>query len=240
MRANPNPELDDDPLSVPTAAEVITAGQRPQRSGSIEARQQLMTAALRLFAEKGFAKTSTRAIAQAAGVNLAAIRYYFGDKAGLYSAMFTEPMAGSERYLHYYDPGQTLRQSLQGFIASFLEPMKQGELVQHCLRLHFREMIEPTGVWAREIDSGVKPAHAALVALLARHLEVSECDDALHRLAFSLAGLAMHLYLTRDVVQAIRPALLDGPQAIEAWAAQTLDQAEAMVAVEAARRKSLK
>ena len=218
-------------------------GQRPQRAGSIEARQQLMSAALRLFAEKGFAKTSTRAIAEAAGVNLAAIRYYFGDKAGLYSAMFTEPMAGPHSGTGLVDqPHFTLRQSLQGFIASFLEPMKQGERMQHCMRLHFREMVEPTGVWAREIDSGIKPAHAALVAVLARHLGLTgpdDADDDLHRLAFSIAGLAMHLYMTRDVVQAIRPALLDGPQAIDAWAAQMLDQAEVMVAVESARRKGL-
>ena len=69
---------------------------RKTRAGAAEARQQLMTAALRLFSEKGFAKTSTRAIAQAAGVNIASISYYFGDKAGLYRAMFTEPMAGPE------------------------------------------------------------------------------------------------------------------------------------------------
>ncbi len=233
MRENPSIQA----LSAAPQLEAASPGQRPQRAGSIEARQQLMTAALRLFAEKGFAKTSTRAIAEAAGVNLAAIRYYFGDKAGLYSAMFTDPAAGPHRDIALYDqPHFTLRQSLQGFIASFLEPMKQGERVQHCMRLHFREMIEPTGVWAREIDSGIKPAHAALIAVLARHLGVTQADDDLHRLAFSIAGLSMHLYMTRDVVQAIRPDLLDGPEAIDAWAAQMLDQAEAMVMLEAARR----
>ena len=233
MRENPSIPA----LAAAPSPEAACPGQRPQRAGSIEARQQLMSAALRLFAEKGFAKTSTRAIAKAAGVNLAAIRYYFGDKAGLYNAMFTEPAAGPQRGIELYDqPHFTLRQSLQAFIASFLEPMKQGERVQHCMRLHFREMVEPTGVWAREIDSGIKPAHAALVAVLARHLGVKSADDELHRLAFSLAGLSMHLYMTRDVVQAIRPDLLDGPEAIDAWAAQMLDQAEAMVKLEAARR----
>jgi TetR/AcrR family transcriptional regulator, regulator of cefoperazone and chloramphenicol sensitivity len=217
------------------------ADERKSRAGGIEARQQLLMTALRLFSEKGFAKTSTRAIAEAAGVNIASISYYFGDKAGLYRAMFNEPIIGPDQHIALFDqPQLTLRQALQGFISGFLEPMKQGELVQQCMRLHFREMLEPTGVWAQEIDKGIKPAHAALLALLGRHLGVAKADDDLHRLAFSIAGLAMHLYMTRDVVQAIRPRLLNGPKSIDAWAAQMVDQAEAMVAIDAARRNQEK
>ena len=46
---------------------------RKQRSDGAEARAHLLRAALRLFSEKGFAKTSTRDIAQATGANLGAI-----------------------------------------------------------------------------------------------------------------------------------------------------------------------
>lgn len=214
------------------------ATPRPFRAGGAEARQKLITEALRLFSEKGFAKTSTRAIAQAAGANIASISYYFGDKAGLYRAMFLEPMGGPEQDLSVFaQPHFTLRESLAGLIGSFLEPMKQGELMQQCMRLHFREMLEPTGMWAHEIDKSIKPAHAALVAMLGRHLGVKTADDYLHRLAFSIAGLAMHLYMTRDIVEAIRPRLLQGSTSIEVWAEQMVDQAEAMVLLEAARRK---
>ena len=137
-------------------------------------------------------------------------------------------------------PQLNLRQCLEAVIKGFLEPMKQGELMQQCMRLHFRELLEPTGVWAREIDQQIKPAHAALLAMLGRHLGVAKPDDALHRLAFSIAGLAMHLYMTRDVVTAIRPRLLKSSQTIDAWAGQMVDQAEAMVALEASRRRQIK
>ncbi|MBG6073457.1 MULTISPECIES: DUF1956 domain-containing protein [unclassified Polaromonas] len=219
--------------STPSAAE-----PRKQRSDGAEARLLLLHAALKLFAEKGFAKTSTREIALAAGANLAAISYYFGDKAGLYRAAFTEPMGCTENDLTLLDqPDLSLRQSLHGFIASFLAPMKQGELVQQCTRLHFREMLEPTGVWAEEIDNGIKPAHAALVARLGRHLGLNKADDSLHRLAFSITGLAVQLFVTRDIVQAIRPRLLD-PQGIDAWCDQMVNYAEAMVNIEAAQRST--
>ena len=59
-------------------------GLSGQRADGAEAPAQLLLSALKLFAEKGFAKTSTREMAQAAGANLAAISDYFGDKAGLY------------------------------------------------------------------------------------------------------------------------------------------------------------
>ena len=55
-------------------------------------RSRLLRSGLRLFALQGFAKTSTRELAEDAGVNIASISYYFGDKAGLYRAAFSEPL----------------------------------------------------------------------------------------------------------------------------------------------------
>ena len=48
----------------------------------------IMESAEKLFAEKGFAGTSVRDIADEAGVNLAMISYYFGSKEKLLEAIF--------------------------------------------------------------------------------------------------------------------------------------------------------
>ena len=211
---------------------------RKQRSDGAHARAQLLHTALRLFSEKGFAKTSIREIAQAAGANVAAISYYFGDKAGLYRAVFTEPLGSARDDIALYNqPSFTLRQSLEGFFSGFLEPLRQGELVQLCTKLHFREMLEPTGLWAEEIDQGIKPAHAALVKVLCRHLGLTKADDDVHRLAFSITGLAIHMFISREVVDAIRPRLFGAPDAVEQWSISLVAYAEAMVAVEESRRK---
>lgn len=213
----------------------------PQRSDGAESRQRLLHAALALFAEKGFAKTSTREIAQAAGANIAAISYYFGDKAGLYRAAFFEPMNGvggspSDAIPLFDRPHFTLQESLRGLLESFVAPLKQDELAQQCVRLHFREMIEPTGVWAEQIDSGIKPAHAALVAVLCRHLGLRRADDDVHRLAFAIVGLALQLFINRDVMQAIRPGLIASPRAIDLYVERLTVYAEAMVGAEQVRR----
>ena len=211
--------------------------ERKPRSDGVDARERLLHVALRLFAEKGYAKTSTRQIAQTAEVNIASISYYFGDKAGLYRAVFTEPMGCSIDDRAQYDQSHfTLRESLDGLFRGILAPMHQGDLMQLCTRLHYREMLEPTGVWAEQIDNGIKPAHAALVRVLCRHLAVSKADDDVHRLAFSVTGLALQIFITRDVIDAIRPKLLASTSAIDAWTARLVDFAEVMVAQEAARR----
>ncbi|MNR79366.1 putative HTH-type transcriptional regulator YttP [compost metagenome] len=213
---------------------------RKQRSDGAEARARLLQAALRLFADKGFSKTSTREIALAADVNIAAIKYYFGDKAGLYRAVFTEPMGSPcDFMLLSAQDAFSLRESLTGFFAGFLEPLKQGDLVQLCVRLHFREMLEPTGLWAEDIDNNIKPAHAAMVAMLARHLNAPEADDEIHRLAFSIVSLPLQMFVARDVIDAIRPDLMNSPAAIDEWAAKMTLYAEAMTEVEASRRRAL-
>ena len=51
-------------------------------------RDALIAAALRVFGRDGFHAARTRAIAEAAGVNLALIGYHFGGKGGLYLAVF--------------------------------------------------------------------------------------------------------------------------------------------------------
>ncbi|MCK0536517.1 TetR/AcrR family transcriptional regulator [Alcanivorax quisquiliarum] len=50
--------------------------------------QRILDTAEVLFAEKGFAETSLRAITSKAGVNLAAVNYHFGSKEALIQAVF--------------------------------------------------------------------------------------------------------------------------------------------------------
>jgi len=49
-------------------------------------REKLLTASIEVFGRYGFDGATTRALADAAGVNLQAIPYYFGGKEGLYLA----------------------------------------------------------------------------------------------------------------------------------------------------------
>ncbi len=56
-------------------------------SEKLQARDNLITAARGLFTALPYDKVSTRMLADRADVNVAMIRYYFGNKAGLFEAM---------------------------------------------------------------------------------------------------------------------------------------------------------
>ena len=210
------------------------------RSDGFEARNRLLDAALELFAEKGFSKTSTREIAHAAQVNIASISYYFGDKAGLYEAVFTDPRCNPNVPPESIaDTSISLQQALQRLMGSFLDPLKRGDLLQQCMKLHFREMLEPTGIWQEEIDSNIKPAHAALVSVLCRHLGLAEADDDIHTLAFSITGLGVMLHIGCDVVTTIRPQLVASHTALDRYCDRLVAYALALTDAESRRRALL-
>lgn len=206
------------------------------------ARERLLLAGLRLFAHQGFAKTSTRELAEAAGVNVAAISYYFGDKAGLYRAAFFEPLCGAAAgWGASDDPARALDDVLRDFFQQMLAPLKQGDRSRLCMKLRFREMLEPTGLWDEELAQDIGPLHDALVCALASHFgeahDAARGDDELARLAICIAGLAVHLHVGRDVVDTLAPALnAGGDAAVDRWVERLVMYARAMVDAEARRR----
>ena len=203
-----------------------------------DARARLMQAGLRLFAQLGFRQTSTRELAEAAQVNVAAISYYFGDKAGLYRAVFFEPFGSVERDLaRFSSPTLPLAEALHGYFAAFLEPLRQGDDARQCIKLHFREMLEPTGLWEEQLSHDIEPLHHALLALLCRHLGLDQADDHLERLAVCLSGLGVHLHVGRDCTDRVAPRLNQDAAAIERWSDSLVLFGLAMVQAEAARRQ---
>lgn len=64
----------------------MSAPSRGPRVDRADLRSAILRAALTRFAEAGFAGASLRSIAAGAGVDVSLISYYFGNKAGLYTA----------------------------------------------------------------------------------------------------------------------------------------------------------
>jgi AcrR family transcriptional regulator len=217
-----------------------TAPARPRavRSDGEQSRERLLHSALALFAQHGYAKTSTRDIADAAGTNLAAISYYFGDKAGLYRAVFVEPMGDPADELdRMRDPALTLGQALRVFYASFVEPLRHGDLARQCMKVHMREMVDPTGLFEDEIARTIRLSHEALVAVLRRHLDVPRADDDLLRLAVCIAALGVHLHVGREVTDVLAPSLNRVADAIDLWLERMVLFGAAMVEAERQRRQ---
>ena len=203
-------------------------------------RERLLQIALQLFAEKRFANTSIRDLARQASVNVSAIRYYFKDKVGLYRAVYNNKLwsvGAQDNYFgySYNEDGVGLWDFLRVLIRTYMEPLKQGDVAAWCIRLHMREMLEPTGLWEDEISQEIAPAQLALQMRLCQELGLTSPDDRVRRLAISIVGLSVHVLVSRDVVNGIAPHLLEKDAHIDAYADQLLEYAMAMVAIEKQR-----
>jgi AcrR family transcriptional regulator len=69
---------------------VKTPARRTQAERTAATRAQLLKAARKLFADKGFGEVSTQAIAEAAGVTRGALYHQFADKNDLFAALYEQ------------------------------------------------------------------------------------------------------------------------------------------------------
>lgn len=211
--------------------------ERGLRTDGAEARLRLLDAGLLLFANHGFAKASTREIARTAEVNISAISYYFGDKMGLYCAVFRDPRYNPEIKPEVFE-GDDIRASMTALVHGFTDALRQGEKAALFMKLYCREMLEPTGLWQDEIETVIKPAHAGLAQCISRYLGLQEPDADVQRLAFSVSGLALSLFVNLDVIEAIQPDLINSQPAIDQYVQRIIDFALAMCEAELRRRQT--
>ncbi|MEM9151354.1 MAG: TetR/AcrR family transcriptional regulator [Cyanobacteria bacterium P01_F01_bin.3] len=94
-------------------------------TSSTDTKEQILNAAERLFAERGFSGTTLRNVVSKAGVNLAAVHYHFGSKEELFRAAvarFASPVV--ERELAILDQLQASDQPLtvEAILTALIEP----------------------------------------------------------------------------------------------------------------------
>ncbi len=204
----------------------------------LDTRARLRLAALRLFAEKGYAQTSTREICNEALANAAAIHYYFTDKAGLYRDVCVAPIlqlleAAVEVARRDAPFAAVMRMSYQTFLAPLRQ---QDDRTMQILKLHFREHADPTGLVGDEVARLVQAHLDAIVAMLCRETGATRADDDLRRLAASLVALAADFLVNADRKRRIMPRLYDGAEAIDRMTDRLTGYAVAMLEYERGRR----
>jgi AcrR family transcriptional regulator len=210
------------------------------RTPAPTAREALLRHATAIFGAKGFAAASTREICEAAGVNIASIHYYFGDKQGLYREVLLRPLAEFRaEFSGFDDPALSFERAIRMFLAPFVasaacDGPDSDEL--HVMRLHLREMLEPTPAFREVVAQVIAPLHQAVSALLARHCGLTKADDDLHQLVFALAAMANDYCMSREFMKMLAPGVLNRPNAHEQILDRLVGYSRALLDHEIARR----
>lgn len=111
-------------------------------------RQQILQAALELFARQGFHATSVEQIARHAGISKGLIYNYFTGKQELLVAIIDSIFAEMDRAFPEVDPQSLSPENLENYI---LASMQAFELDLQLLRLYFMLYMQP------DVETIIKP-----------------------------------------------------------------------------------
>ncbi len=123
------------------------------------ARLRILEAAMSAFGDGGFKGATTRQIAQSAGVNLPALKYYFGGKEGLYLACAEEiveryrtrmvdPILQAQAMLEARHTAQEAKAALKIVVRALAEQMVETREAEAWAGFVLREMADPGPAFA--------------------------------------------------------------------------------------------
>lgn len=190
---------------------VAKSHQSGNRERGEEARRQLIEAGIEVFALYGYEAASTRMIVEKAGVNLAAIPYYFGSKEGLYRAVAEHIVT------HIGGPAAlSTMQRVEAALNNPQLPREQALLLLHDLfdgfvatllstntpelwtRFIFRELMHSTSIFDILNEQVVQQTICPCAALIGRIIDKPDDDPECLIRAFSLFGQVLIFRTVRE------------------------------------------
>lgn len=140
-----------------------------------DTRDRILSAAQKLFADKGFDATSVRDITSEAGCNVASVNYHFGGKDNLYLETFRSMLTVlRDRRLEMMGelmarvPTPSLEEFVETFAVIMIEPLVGDSRGRMFLNLVSREMIAPRLPDGVLVEEFFEPMMERATAALAR------------------------------------------------------------------------
>ena len=153
--------------------------------------QNILKAAVALFAERGYDGTSIRAIVSKARVNQAAINYHFKGKEGLYLEVLKVAFEGYLRFDNF-DPERLKdmprEEALRSFVYQQLRPLLARDQMSRYIRIFAWENVRPSKVLTNFVQTGAMPYLASATELVQRFLPPGASDQDAMCAAVALMG----------------------------------------------------
>ena len=182
-------------------AVISGSSQKGFSDRSEQTRASLIEAGMDLFGAHGFDATTTRALADAAGANLAAIPYHFGGKEGLYRAVAAAVIQGLRSEMDGFlndiqkeiDAGLSSPHQAMALVEWMMEDFTDIVLArpqaERWVSFLLREKMSPSESFDLFYDSPVRRMRSIMVFLLARVSGMDAKSPRLLLTALQLQGL---------------------------------------------------
>jgi TetR/AcrR family transcriptional regulator, regulator of cefoperazone and chloramphenicol sensitivity len=180
--------------------------------------RRILEAAGEVFARQGFRRATVRDICTRAGVNVAAVNYYFGDKAGLYLATLRHFRAlAFEKYPLDLITKSELKpeRALKTFIRAFVFRVLEEGKVSWFGRLVAREYIEPSVALATLVEETIRPTYLSLASIIERFFKRYPGEEAIRLCCMSVISQSLFFLYARPVLERLFDMSRVEPQEIE-------------------------
>lgn len=171
-----------------------------------DSKQRVLTAACRLFAERGFRGTHIREICDVAGVNIATLCYYFHGKKKLYEAVAEEAcrrLAIPPETLAAFTSQMTPEQRLYAMVKSLFERLSgDGAWVA---KLAARELVEPVVGRQGPVGTGLRKDLVLLELAVKQLLGASVNLDLVRLTALGLLSQCVFFCASHSAIPVIFP-----------------------------------
>lgn len=148
-----------------------------QREDGKVTRNRVLNAACEVFAEKGYRNAMVAEICRRAGANVAAVNYYFGNKATLYAEAwqhaFNEYAMPESPIPAHISPDDQLKNYIYALIKNFMERGLQG----YFTRLYLMELANPTGLIQDSWHDIIEPRRQKLIGIIRKILGIETTDE---------------------------------------------------------------
>lgn len=146
-------------------------------------RAHLLDTAGHVFAERGFAGTTSKEICARAGTPLASVNYRFGSRDALYEAVLIEAhrqLIGLEDLLALTQGLGTPEARLRAVVAH-LVALATNRAAPWGFRVMLRELLSPSPAIPALIEKAVRPKAKLVLGLMAEYLGLPPQDPAVQR-----------------------------------------------------------
>ena len=170
-------------------------------------RDRIIQAAGPIFAELGYDGATVRQICKAAEVNVASIKYYFGDKKSLYiETIKLARLMRAERYpFPDWSDETSPEEKLYDFVSALLRRLTSMQNAPWQVNLLMRELIKPDDACRIVVKEYFQPMFEAMLSIVDQLVKRPLSETERMKIGFSIIGQCLHYRFGKEVVDLIVP-----------------------------------